>query len=141
MWPDGHETWKEVFKMTEDNKLAKREKHEVTETEQVYMPAVDISEDNNTIRLLADMPGTDQKSVDVKVENGVLSVEGKGIAEPVEGYELVGQEYALGKFRRDFTLSDQVDIEGIKAKVKNGVLEVVIPKQETVKTRKIEITS
>jgi HSP20 family molecular chaperone IbpA len=130
--------------MTDDTKIAKKEKQEVAETarpEPVYMPAVDICEDANAIRLIADMPGADQKSVDVSVENGVLTVEGNGSVEPPDGYELVGQEYAVGRFRRDFTLSDQVDVEGIKAKVNNGVLELTIPKREEVKTRKIEITS
>jgi len=128
--------------MTEDTKVAKKQKQEVAKTEapeRIYMPAVDISEDADGIRLLADMPGVDEKSVDVNVENGVLSIEGKASIDEPEGYELVGQEYALGRFRRDFTLSDHVDIEGIKAKVKNGVLELSIPKREEVKTRKIEI--
>jgi HSP20 family molecular chaperone IbpA len=130
--------------MTEDTRIAKKQKQEVAKTEapeRIYMPAVDISEDADSIRLLADMPGVDEKSVDVNVENGVLSIEGKASIDEPEGYELVGQEYALGRFRRDFTLSDHVDVEGIKARVKNGVLEVSIPKQEEVKTRKIEITS
>lgn len=130
--------------MTEDTKVAKKEDQEVAKTEApetIYMPAVDIREDANGIRLLADMPGVDEKSVDVNVENGVLSVEGKAGMEPLDGYELVGREYALGRFRRDFTLSDHVDIEGIKAKVKNGVLEVTIPKRDEVKTKKIEISS
>jgi HSP20 family molecular chaperone IbpA len=130
--------------MTENTKVAKKEKQDVAETgqpETVYMPAVDICEDANAIRLLADMPGADQKSVNVSVENGVLTVEGKGSIEPPKGYELVGQEYAVGRFRRDFTLSEQVDVEGIKAKVNNGVLELTIPKRAEMKTRKIEITS
>jgi len=45
----------------------------------------------------------------------------------------------VGNYHRDFTLSDAVDVNGISAKVKNGVLEVVIPKREEVKTRKIKI--
>lgn len=130
--------------MTADTKLAKKEKKEVVEAgaaETIYMPAIDIRDNGDTIHLLADMPGVDEKSVDVNVENGVLTVEGKAHAEPPEGYELVGREYALGRFRRDFTLSEQVDVEGIKARVSNGVLEVTLPKRDEVKTRKIEIGS
>jgi HSP20 family protein len=58
-----------------------------------------------------------------------------------QGYHLVGQEYGVGRFRRDFTLSSQVDTEGITAKVAHGVLEVTLPKQEAAKLRKIEIAN
>ena len=109
------------------------------ETETTYVPDVDISESNEHIRLVADMPGVDQKSVDVTVENNVLTIEGNAQLEAPEGYNLVGQEYGVGKFRRDFTLSNAVDTNGIKARVSHGVLELTIPKREEVKTRKIEI--
>ena len=87
------------------------------------------------------MPGVDQQSVDVTVENNVLIIEGKGHIEKPEGYQLIGQEYGLGKYRRDFTLSNAVHTEGIKARVQKGVLEVTIPKREEVKARKITITN
>jgi HSP20 family protein len=111
------------------------------ETETVYAPDVDIFEDNEHFTLMADMPGIDQGSVDVTVENGVLRVEGRAHVEVPEGYELVGQEYGAGKYRRDFTLSDAVDTEGIKARVAQGVLTVTLPKRAQVKTRKVAITS
>ena len=111
------------------------------ETETIYVPDVDISESNEHIRLVADMPGVDQKSVDVTVENNVLTIEGNAQVEAPKGYNLVGQEYGVGKFRRDFTLSNAVDTDGIKARVRHGVLEVTLPKREEVKTRKVEITS
>jgi HSP20 family molecular chaperone IbpA len=109
------------------------------ETEPIYVPNVDISENNEVIRLAADMPGVDQGCVDVSVENNVLTIEGSARLNAPEGYELVGQEYGIGKYRRDFTLSDTVDTAGIKARVSNGVLEVTLPKREEVKTRRIEI--
>lgn len=129
--------------MTEITKVATKEGLELAEAERpetVYIPTVDICEDANTFRILADVPGADQRSVNVTVGNGVLTVEAKGSIDPPAGYELVGQEYAVGRFRRDFTLSDQVDVEGIKARVSNGVLTITIPKREDVKARKIEIS-
>ncbi len=111
------------------------------ETEAVYAPDVDICEDDEHFTLLADMPGIEPGSVDVTVENGVLRVEGRAHVEVPVGYELVGQEYGAGKYRRDFTLSEAVDTEGIKAKVAHGVLTVTLPKRAQVKTRKVEITS
>lgn len=111
------------------------------ETERICVPDVDISETNEWIRLVADMPGVDQQSVDVSVENNVLTVEGQARVDAPDGHELVGQEYGVGKYRRDFTLSDTVDTEGIRARVRHGVLEVTLPKKEELKTRKIEIES
>lgn len=127
-----------------ETQVTKREENAVQaaqapETERTYIPDVDISESNEHIRLVANMPGVDQTSVGVTVENNVLTVEGNAQVEAPEGYDLVGREYGVGKFRRDFTLSNAVDIDGIKARVRHGVLEVTIPKREEVKTRKIEI--
>ncbi|NQU40427.1 MAG: Hsp20/alpha crystallin family protein [Lentisphaerae bacterium] len=109
------------------------------ETGTVYIPDVDISENGESVRLVADMPGVDQQSVDVTVENNVLTIEGNACTPPPQGYEALGREYAVGKYRRTFTLSHAVDTEGIKAGVRQGVLEVTLPKREAVKTRKIAI--
>lgn len=114
---------------------------EAPEQDAFYVPNVDISENNERIRLVAEMPGVDQKSVDVSVENDVLTIEGRSHVDAPEGYELVGREYGVGKYRRDFTLSDAVDVGGVKARVRNGVLEVTLPKREEVRTRKVEIES
>lgn len=126
--------------VTMDDKQVVR-KGRTPETETVYVPDVDIREDSDSIRLVADMPGVDSESVEVTVENNVLTVEGLARIESPEGYELVGQEYGIGKYRRDFTLSNDVDTEGIKARVRHGILDVTIPKREEVKSKKIEIGS
>ena len=125
---------------TDLTKTAREGAVEQESNDPIYMPSVDICENGDSITLLADMPGVDNSSVDVSVENGVLVIEGKGCVASQPDYELVGQEFAIGKYRRDFTLSEQIDIEGIKAKVRNGVLEVTLPKQQSVKSRKVEIT-
>lgn len=126
-----------------ETQVTKKEEQAVqaqtSQTEAIYVPNVDISESTECIRLVADMTGVDQKSVDVTIENNVLTVEGHAQVESPEGYELVGQEYGVGKYRRDFTLSNAVDTDGIKARVRHGVLEVTIPKREAAKTRKVEI--
>jgi HSP20 family molecular chaperone IbpA len=127
-----------------DTDVAKKEEQAVQatrtpETETTYIPDVDISETNECIRLVADMPGVDQASVDVSIEHNVLTIEGTAHCDAPEGCELVGQEYGIGRYRRDFTLADSVDTTGIKARVRHGVLELTLPKREEVKTRKIEI--
>ena len=115
------------------------QKAPTTETDTIYMPDVDISENNERIRLVADMPGVDQKTVEVSVENNVLTMEGQARIEAPEGYKLAGQEFGVGKYRRDFTLSDAVEIENIKARIRHGVLDLTIPKREETKMKKIEI--
>jgi HSP20 family protein len=104
-----------------------------------YVPDVDILEDSEQIRLIADIPGASQKDVDLTVENSVLTINATASVTAPEGCDLVGQEYGMGNYHRDFTLSDAVSVDGISAKVKHGTLEVVIPKREEVKTRKIKI--
>ena len=117
------------------------ERYEGGEPEAVYVPDVDIREDKGVVHLVADMPGVDQASASVTVENGVLTIEGQTGVEGPQGYELVGQEYGTGRYRRDFTLSDAVDTEHITARVRDGVLDVTLPKHERVKTRKVAIES
>jgi HSP20 family protein len=137
-----------------DTQIAKREeqapatsrgpaaqKARTPESDSIYVPDVDIYEDGEHVRLVADMPGVDQGSVNVTIENNVLTIEGQARVSPPEGHALIGQEYGVGKYRRDFTLSDSVGLEGVKARVQQGVLEVTIPKQDAVKTRKIKIES
>jgi len=107
--------------------------------ETAYLPAVDIWEDSQGIRLVADMPGVAQESVNVTVENRVLTIEGRARVDAPAGYELVSREYSAGRYRRDFTLSETADPEGIRARVHNGVLEVTIPKRPEARTRKVKI--
>lgn len=127
-----------------DTQVAKQQAQAVdsaqkTAPETIYAPDVDISENSECVRLVANIPGAEQQGVEVTVENNVLTVEASAAVEPPEGYEPLGREYAVGKYRRDFTLSNAVDTEGISAKVQHGVLEVTLPKREAVKMRRIEI--
>ncbi len=129
-----------VARQTGDEMDARRDEGVVTpEQERLYAPAVDISEDSDHIRLVADMPGVDQSTVSVTVESGVLSIEGQACVEAPEGYACVGREFCAGRYRREFTLSDAVDTERISARVRHGVLEVQLPKREQVKARKVKI--
>lgn len=117
------------------------QKQKSAETSTVYVPDVDINENEDSVRLLANMPGVTRESVNVTVEHNVLTIEGSAELESPEGYELVGQEFGLGRYRRDFTMANTVDTANIKARVQHGILEVTIPKKEEQKTRRIEISS
>jgi HSP20 family protein len=109
--------------------------------ETVYEPDVDVLEDRDAIRIVADMPGVEQEGVDVSFENGVLRIEGRSRVEAPAGYEPVVREYGLGTFRRTFAVSEAVNVDGIKARIRHGVLEVTLPKREQVKARRIAIES
>ncbi|MBN2301936.1 MAG: Hsp20/alpha crystallin family protein [Lentisphaerae bacterium] len=115
-----------------------------TQTEQTIteLPNVDILETPNDIQLMVEMPGVANEDANVTVENNVLTIEGNGNIEPPKGeYELLGREYSTCRYRRDFTLSDQVDADKIKAHMKYGLLRLIIPKRAETKTRKIEIAA
>jgi HSP20 family protein len=114
---------------------------EHTRARKVYTPAVDTIERSDDIVVTADMPGVDEKSVDITLEKNVLSIYGR--VEPVipEQHRLAVSEYGIGDYRRVFTIADTVDRSRIQATVKNGVLRLVLPKAEEVKTRKIEVTA
>jgi HSP20 family molecular chaperone IbpA len=109
--------------------------------ETVYVPDADISENADLVRLVLEMPGVDRDSVDVTLEGSTLTVEGTGCVDSPDGYELVGREFGIGKYRREFTVSDAVDTDSVKARVNHGLLELTLPKREEVKTKKITVES
>lgn len=106
-----------------------------------YIPRTDIYELNDEIMLVADMPGVDENSVDITLEKDVLTLE--GLVEPTnfEGYQLSYSEYGVGDYRRQFTLSNEIDRDRIEATVKNGVLTLRLPKANFAKTKKISVKS
>ena len=115
------------------------EKGELTRARRIYTPAVDIIERKDDIIVTADMPGTDEKSVDITLEKNVLTIYGKVETVIPEKHTLYISEYGLGDYQRAFTLAEEVDREKIQASVKNGILKIVLPKAEAVKTRKIAV--
>lgn len=105
-----------------------------------WMPAVDVTEEENRYVLHADVPGVDPENIEITLENGVLTIRGQREASNTEsgtGYRRVERSY--GTFFRRFTLPDTADAEKISAQSKNGVLELVIPKQEKVQPRRITV--
>jgi len=110
-------------------------------TEQVtyFTPLVDIIETGDEFLFQADLPGVEAGDVDVSYENGTLSISGKVHPRQPAGQSYVWQEYGVGHFYRQFSLNTPIDPDGIKAELKNGVLELHVPKAESAKTRRIEI--
>jgi len=105
-----------------------------------WAPAVDIKEEAERYVLLADLPGVSPASIDVSMDNGILTLSGERETEAKtqrEGYKRVERLY--GSFHRRFSLPDTVDAEGITARSANGVLEIVIPKKSLVQPKKIVV--
>jgi HSP20 family protein len=113
---------------------------EPTRQRRVFMPRADIYETPESIVVLADMPGVDDKSVDVTLENGVLSIYGRvGESKLSEGARLAYAEYDIGDYQRAFTLSDEIDQAKIEAYMKNGVLRLTLPKAGPARAHKIPV--
>lgn len=128
----------------QDNQLEKQEVEVVEGTERTrpgkaYTPRADIYETNDELVIVADMPGVDEKSLDITLEKNVLSIKGFVDFSTPDHYSLAYAEYEVGDFERNFTLSNELDRENISAKVKNGVLFVHLPKAAPAKTKKITV--
>ena len=105
-----------------------------------WAPAVDIYETDKEIVMKAELPGMQEKDIDIKVEDNNLIVSGERRMEKEvkeESYHRIERSY--GSFHRSFTLPHAVDREGIKASYKDGVLKVVLPKKEEAKPKQIKI--
>ncbi len=121
-----------------------KEKQEVRAPEQtqpglVFTPAVDIFETDQDITVLADLPGVKSEGLTIDLRDNVLTI--MGVIEPYEKEteQDVLIEYEIGKYFRQFTLSNLIDQAKINASLKDGVLHLVLPKAETAKPRRIEV--
>ena len=99
---------------------------ERTRSRAAFVPQADIYETNETIVVVADMPGVDEESVDITLENDVLSINGYVEPRAPEGYDLAYAEYREGDYQRRFTISNQIDRDKIEATVKDGVLRLLL---------------
>jgi len=115
------------------------ENGEPTRSRKVFLPRTDIIDTGDELLVIADVPGVDEKEVEVTLEKNVLIIEASPAYEKVEKYTLGYSEYAMGDFERKFVVSQDVDRDRIEAHVKNGVLTVKLPKAGPSKTRKIEV--
>lgn len=106
-----------------------------------WAPAVDIAEYSDKFVLRADIPGVDPSSVEVTLENGVLTLAGsREKAVEAAGVERRRVERATGRFYRRFALPDTIDGESVSASGKHGVLEIVIPKRPASQPRRINVS-
>ena len=107
-----------------------------------WAPAVDIKEESDKFVLHADLPGVKPEEIEVNMEGGILTIKGEKKSESKtekEGYKRVERTY--GSFYRRFSLPDTANADAISAKSKNGVLEIIIPKQEAVQPKRISVAA
>jgi len=105
-----------------------------------FYPAVDIHEGDKEITLKAELPGIKKEDVHIDVNDGVITLRGERKFEKEdkkENYHRIERSY--GSFHRSFTLPSTVDVEKIKAKYKDGILEATLPKTEEAKPKSIPV--
>lgn len=105
----------------------------------VYRPATDIFETDDHIVLIADMPGVSPGDVEVTLERRVLTIRGYAHPPAPEGYRQIYSEYGIGDYERVFTLTEDIDQDGIRATTSNGVLRLELPKTASARPKRIAV--
>jgi HSP20 family protein len=125
------------FELREKQEL----QHESTRPGLVFRPDVDILERPDAYVVYADLPGVDQNTVRVRLEDDVLTLDASLATLPEEGWAPVYSEYRIGGYHREFRLTDAIDTGQVAAKMRDGVLELRLPKVERKRPRTIEVRS
>jgi HSP20 family molecular chaperone IbpA len=107
----------------------------------VYRPSVDIMDSPSDVVLVADVPGVDESHLDVTLDKNVLTIRGKVERPSFEDCTPVRTEYGVGDFERVFTVSEDVNRDAIEATVKDGVLQLKLPKTAQSARRKINVVA
>ncbi len=105
-----------------------------------FVPDSNIYESENELLLTIDMPGVDEKSVDIALNEDILTITGKSGFEIPKDYKKLYSEFQIGDFRRDFKVTKPIDMENGIATMKNGQLKLTIPKIKP-KAKKIQVKS
>ncbi len=109
-------------------------------TTSAFAPPVDVYEDEHNVTLKIEVPGIDEKDIDVRIENNTLTVHGERKfekEEKEENYRRVERQY--GSFTRTFTLPNTVDQESVKADYDKGMLKVTLAKKAEAKPKQIKV--
>jgi HSP20 family protein len=105
------------------------------------MPAVDVTETDQAFKVAAELPGMDEKNIEVKVANGMLTIKGEKQEQKEEGkQDYYVRERSFGSFERTFKVPDGVDLDKVDASFKKGVLTVTLPKTAEAQKAEKKIT-
>ena len=131
--------------MTEQEIAAKEKQpvqgQEKTRAGRFFLPEVDIEELNDSLKVWADMPGVKQDDVEVTLHGGILTIVGNVSTEAYQKLNPLYTEYNVGNYFRQFELNEDVDHQRSNATMRNGVLELTLPKSERARPRRIEVNS
>lgn len=106
-----------------------------------FAPALDVTETDEEYRVRADLPGVKKEDLDISIQDGLLTInaETKYEDEKKENGRVIRQERRYGKFVRSMRLGDTVNVDKVKAELKDGVLDLVLPKAEEVRPKRIDV--
>jgi len=128
----------QTVSVTQTSPAATEGKMPTTREETRYqIPPVDICETKDGLMVIADLPGVEREGIDIRVNNDVLTIQGK-VKHLTKG-DSIYNEFALLDYFRQFQLSDQVAQDKITAELKHGVLKVYLPKAEKAKPKQINV--
>ena len=105
----------------------------------VFRPDVDIVEQKDAFLVSADLPGVDERAIEVRLENGLLSIDAPSGPGPDRAWTPIHAEYRTGGYHREFALSDAIDVNAIEAKLVDGVLRLRLPKRSEARPRQIAV--
>jgi HSP20 family molecular chaperone IbpA len=129
--------------MADRNALQTRAKQELegegTRPGPVFRPDIDILERADAYVIYADLPGVDDRSVDVRLDQGMLTLDAQLATLPGEDWSPLHTEYRLGSYHREFRISEDIDDTGVTAAMSNGVLELRLPKSAKRQPRAIPV--
>jgi HSP20 family protein len=127
----------------ETTEIATKEKRQLAKPQEqtrpgrYYVPDVNIYEFDESLKLWADLPGVKEKDVNVTLKDGVLTIVGQVGTDMYAGLRPIN----VGNYYREFVLNEDIDESKIRATLRNGVLELELPKKEKARPRQIEIRS
>ncbi len=124
--------------------LTIKEENRPTENEQIrpgrtYVPSVDIRETEEALWLWADVPGVTEDSIDIRLEEGRLHIEGRVAIDEYQRLHPLYTEYNVGDFVRTFRITNEIDTERISARLANGVLQLELPKAQRALPRRVQV--
>jgi len=132
---------------SETKEIATKEKQQLAKPQEqtrpgrYYVPDVNIYEFDDSLKLWADMPGVKEKDVEVTLKDAVLTIVGKVATDMYAGLRPLYTEYNVGNYYREFAVNEDIDDSKISATLRNGVLELELPKKEQAKPKRIEVRS
>lgn len=112
---------------------------ERTRDRRAYVPRANIYETEENIFIVADMPGVDDKTIEIRLEKNELIINGYVEDEQHEDHALMYAEYGTGDYQRTFIIPNEIDRDKIEASIKDGVLRLTLPKADKLRTRMIDV--